>query len=78
MRIYNQKNDKTFDSITIYLTIEEARELHDDLNSLIKHPQGNHVHVSSNDFQYELTVCIYDKDNLDLFDEKSKIVLSND
>jgi hypothetical protein len=75
MRIYDSQNDKTIENITLYLTIDEARELHHDLSDLIERPIGNHAHVMSNDYQRELTVCVYDKDNLAMFDEKSKKVI---
>ena len=78
MRIYDSEGDKTLDNITLYLTIDEAKELYNDLINLIERPVGNHLHISSNDYQRELTVCIYEKDNLSMFDEKSKKILSTD
>lgn len=76
MRIYDPDNDKTFDNVTLYLTIDEARELYDDLAGIIEHPAGNHAHINSSDYQKEVTVCVYDTEHLDLFDEKSKKILS--
>lgn len=77
MRIYDSDNDKSFDNVTLYLTIDEARELYNDLAGLIERPAGNHVHINSSDYQREVTVCVYDTENLDLFDEKSKKILTD-
>jgi hypothetical protein len=77
MRIYDPDNSKTFDNVTIYLTIEEAKELYGDLAGLIDRPVGNHAHINSSDYKQEITMCIYDTDKIDLFDEKTKNILSD-
>ncbi|MCK5228879.1 MAG: hypothetical protein KAR13_01355 [Desulfobulbaceae bacterium] len=77
MRIYDSDNDKTIDNVTLYLTVDEAKELYDDLAGLIERPAGNHAHINSSDYQIEITMCIYDVENLDLFDEKTKTVLTS-
>jgi hypothetical protein len=76
MRIYNHDEDSTCDNVTIYLTNMEAKELYDDLASLMEQPLNNHAHISSEDHQREVTICIYDKDKLDGFDDRSKEILS--
>ena len=77
MRIYDSDDDKTIDNVTLYLTVDEARELHDDLAGLIDRPAGNHAHINSSDYQKEITMCIYDAKNLDSFDEKTKKILNS-
>jgi len=77
MYIYDSENDKLLDNVTIYLTLDEARELYDSLAEIIEHPVGNHIHINSSDYQKEVTVCIYDIENLDLFDEKSKKIINS-
>lgn len=75
MRIYDSSNNKTIDDVVLYLTPDEAKELHNDLGRIMEKPRGNHVHVSSNDYQHELTVCVYRKEDIDTFDEKSRKIL---
>lgn len=45
-------------SVIVYLTPAEARELRDAAEDLLAHPNepGWHVHVSSADFQTEVTL----------------------
>lgn len=65
-------------NITIYLTMEEASEMNSSLNELIKNPHNNHAHISSSDYGKEVTVCIYDKNNLTEFDQRSVDLIEND
>ncbi len=60
MRICDPGSDKVFDNIMLYLTIDEARELHNDLADLIDRPAENHAHINSFDYQQEITISIYD------------------
>ena len=74
MRILNKDNDKPADQITLYLTKEETREMIDSLEQLLQKPNGNHSHISNEDYQMEITVCIYDEsdpENMKWFDERS-------
>ena len=75
MHIYDSNNDKTVDNVVLYLTPEEAKELFDDLGRVMKNPCGNHAHVSSSDYQRELTVCVYRKEDIDTFDKRSRQIL---
>lgn len=79
MRIFDNENDKPLKSITLFLTEEEATELKDDLERLIKNI-GNNEHVHINDLEYvrELTVTLYNPNNLNHFDERSKKVILED
>ena len=75
MHIYDSHSDKTLDDVILYLTPEEANELYDGLARIMKQPRGNHVHVNNDDYQRELTVCIYRKEDIETFDEKSRQML---
>ena len=44
--------------------IAEASELRDSLDELLKKPLNNHAHITNENFQKEITVCIYDINNL--------------
>jgi hypothetical protein len=77
MRILNQKNDKALERIIIYLTFSEASELKDSVNSILE-TKSHHEHIPSDDYQKELTICIYDTDDLSSFDDRSKKLIKDD
>ncbi|MBA3238187.1 MAG: hypothetical protein H0T62_07575 [Parachlamydiaceae bacterium] len=78
MRILDEVSDMSLENVILYLTISEASELRDSIDELLKKPLNNHGHVSSENFQKEITVCIYDLTNLDEFNERSKDLIIND
>ena len=78
MRILDEKTDQKLDKITIYLTKSEAIELRDSLIDLIQYPDHHHNHIPSDEYDKEITVCIYDDKNLSFFDERSKKLLKDD
>ena len=71
MRILDVTTDKSIKKIILYLTNFEALEFRDSLNDLIKKPLNNHAHISSEDYQKEVTICIYGESNLNGFDKRS-------
>ncbi|TVL96338.1 MAG: hypothetical protein CV087_23805 [Candidatus Brocadia sp. WS118] len=77
MRILDIDADKRIDRLTLYLTRHEAEELKNDLFQIIENPIQNHLHISSDDYKKELTICIYDE-NLRGFDERSKKLILED
>ncbi|EFB41444.1 hypothetical protein [Parachlamydia acanthamoebae] len=78
MRILDQNADKSLNDILIYLTYDEALELKSSLDDLLERPSNNHSHISNKDFSKELTVCIYDENNLTGFNERSTTLIKND
>lgn len=76
----DEVSDRKLDRVTLYLTGAAAQELRDSLRSILANPRGNHAHVSSNDYQKERTVCIYDDATLDGhgFNERSKELIKED
>jgi hypothetical protein len=81
MRIYNEDTDKKVDKIILYLTPDEAHELKDSLELIINsNKKYHHEHIPDreDDFKREITVCIYRKDNLSSFDERSRKLILND
>jgi hypothetical protein len=78
MRLLDEHADKPLDRITIYLTQSEAEELRDSVLALLREPRGNHSHVPSEDFQKEITVCIYGADTIPTFNERSQKLILND
>jgi len=78
MRILDEISDKSLEKIILYLTFSEASELRDGLEDLLKKPSNNHIHISSESFQKEITVCIYDIDNIKGFNERSMNLIEHD
>ena len=81
MRIYNEDTDKKINKVILHLTPDEAQELKDSLESIISNKKNHHhEHIPDreDDFKREITVCIYSKDNLSGFDERSRKLILND
>jgi len=79
MRLLDQKSDAALKSVTVYLTKDEAEELRDSVIALLEQPQfAAHHHVYCKEFKKELTVCIYNEDDLTGFDERSKRLIAKD
>ena len=77
MIIYDRENKKVLDSITLYLTPEEASELADDAKDLSKNPGKHHAHINDKDYKNEIVVTVYTESNIDQFDEESKLLIIN-
>ena len=78
MRILDQDRDKSVNRITLYLLRSEAEELKDSLESLLRPEGGHHEHVSSSDYSKEVTVTVYDADNVSSFDGRSRELIDED
>jgi hypothetical protein len=63
LRILDDNSSEKLDNIIIFLTMEEIIQLRGYLNQLLDNPKLQHFHLSSPDYQKEITVCLYDKDN---------------
>jgi hypothetical protein len=48
------------------------------LEQLLANWPSRHEHVSSSDYKKQITVCIYDAENLEGFDERSKQLINED
>jgi hypothetical protein len=66
------------DGVGLYLIREEAIQLQSYLEQLLADPGMHHAHLSSYDYQKEVTVSIYDVANLEGFDERSKKLIKED
>ncbi len=81
MRIYNIDTDKKVNKVILYLTPDEAQELKDSIELLLnnnKNHHHEHVPDRESDFKREITVCVYNEDNLSTFDERSRKLILND
>lgn len=77
MRLLDKKNKNKLDKIVIYLTKEEANELSSSLLEVLKNP-SRHEHIPSDDYTKEITICIYDENNISNFDERSQLLIKED
>lgn len=58
MRIEDADTGRLIATAGLELTVDEASELVDSLTALLASPPGRHEHVSSADYQTELTVWL--------------------
>lgn len=79
MRILNQDKDETIKDIIICLTIDEAKELRDSLNLIIKDKSiSRHEHIDDIDCLHEITITLYDENNLSGFNPRIVKMIKND
>jgi len=78
MRLLDQDNDKPLARVMLYLTRNEGLELLRDLERLLNKPSDHHSHIDSDDWSKEVTIAIYDPNNLRGFDERSKRLILED
>jgi hypothetical protein len=78
LRILDDEADKKLNNISMFLTKEEAVQLRGCLNQLLENPKLHHVHLSSNDYQKEITVCIYNEEKLDNFHSRAIKLIKED
>jgi phage replication-related protein YjqB (UPF0714/DUF867 family) len=81
MRIWDEASRKRLDGVTLFLTADEAKECKDTLVSLLQGAPNSHAHVSSSDFQTEITLCVYSVEDAETFarlDERAKRLILHD
>jgi hypothetical protein len=81
VKLYDGQNDRVLDDVTVYLERHEAEQLRSYLQQLLDDPSIHHLHLSSTDYQRELTVTIYYRENADqmaTFDERSRRLILED
>jgi hypothetical protein len=80
MRILDVDNEKSLKNIILYLTLSEAKEMNNDLSNLIKNvgKPMQHEHINDEEYEHEVTLTIYDENDLAGFDEISRKVIRED
>jgi len=78
MRILDEDNDIALDNVSIFLTIEEAKEMIDTLEGLIKEAKNtaSHGHLNDDNYKHEITVTIYNEKQLDGLQERIKRLIT--
>ena len=78
MRILDDETDKKLDNVSIFLTKEEAMQFRSYLSQLLDNPKLQHSHLSSADYQKEITICLYDEKNLANLNPRSIQLIKED
>ena len=76
MRILDEGSDRALVSVLIMLTPDEAKELLDSLMGLAPE-NGDHIHVSDEDFTREITIAVYTPENLQFFNNRVKRLIES-
>ncbi len=79
MRILDETRDNSVEMVILLLTKSEATELHDDLEWLLNNDgKEQHAHVSSEDYQKEITIALYEEGKTEGFNERcKKLIMEN-
>ena len=72
MRILDDDNDRPIKHVMVFLTIQEAQSLYQQLGVLISKRETHHIHVEDDDNKREMTIAIYSLSNISQFDEQSR------
>lgn len=82
MRIYNKSKDEAIKNIYLFLTIDEARELRDSLNCILRDKSKSrytrHEHVNDTDLLHEITISVYDENILPILHPRTAKIIKED
>jgi len=78
LRILDDESDKKLDVVSVFLTREEAEQFRSYLNQLLDKPKLQHAHLSSDNYQKEITICLYDEKNLEGFHPRAIKLIKED
>ena len=79
MRIFDQENNKTLKDLVLCLTRSEAIELRDSINIILKSKNGvRHEHIDDDGFCHELSIMVYDQNDLTNVSERLIKVIKED
>ena len=78
MRIIDSIDDHPLKRVTLFLMMDEAKSLRDQLGDLISNPKLHHAHIEDDSFTREITIAIYTPSNLSHFDERSRKLIEKD
>ncbi len=78
MRIHDELRDNSVEKVTLLLTRSESQELFDSLELLLKNGKRRHEHVSSEDYQKEITIALYEEGITEGFNERCQKLIQED
>ncbi|MCL2150175.1 MAG: hypothetical protein FWH51_04735 [Dehalococcoidia bacterium] len=80
MRLLNGNSEDRLENVIIYLKKNEVVFLIGALENLLNAEEKGmgHYHVNDSDYTHEITVAMYDENNLDRFDQRSQKLILED
>lgn len=78
MRILDESTEFSLSKLTVFLTKAEAGQLRDAVDALLQRGGRGHEHVDSEDFTKEITVAVYDVDDISQFCERAQHLILHD
>ncbi len=79
MYILDEEANKKINLITIILNKKEMKQLLGYAKKLLDAPQSSeHYHLSSDDYQKEITICLFDSGNLEQFNPRIQKLIKDD
>jgi len=79
MYIIDDESNKNLDCITIVLTKSEIKQVLGYAKQLLENPSSSdHYHLSNEDYQKEITFCLYDPENISNFNPRIQKLIRND
>ena len=79
MRILDTNTDIALKNIILYLRAEEAKDLHDSIGVMLENKDYHyHDHVNDATFEHEVTVVLYDEQQMESLNERSKEIILKD
>ena len=79
MRILDVDNNIAINNTTLYLRIEEAKELYDSIGALLKaNDFSEHIHINDASYEHEITIVLYDEQQMGSLSERSQKIILKD
>lgn len=76
MKLYDPESKRVLTEVTLFLTPEEALQLAACVQAVADDPRQHHAHVSSCDYDVEITVAVYTPETMDQFNDESQRVIN--
>ncbi|MBX7067639.1 MAG: hypothetical protein K1X28_10455 [Parachlamydiales bacterium] len=78
--MYNTETDKKTENISLFFTHDEALQLKAYLDQFLAKPidRGLHFHLNSEDYQKQITVCIYDPNKINQLHPRARKLILED
>ena len=79
MKIFDEKNNKTLKSLTLLLSKSEAIQFIGYLEELVSEgAEKEHFHLNNEDYSKEITLALYDVNDINHFSDRYKKLILED
>lgn len=79
MYILDDESNKKLNCITVVLNKSEIQQMLGYAKQLLENsPSSDHYHLSSEDYQKEITFCLYDPENISDFNPRIQKLIKDD